>query len=153
MLRDLDDGFGRKGPGRFRESRRVWDDGFGTFHSGFFRDGFDTSNDDAMSPDDAYPSEALGEAAIAFFASKRKEVGVFVDGLDAVAGCASALASLGDSTRGRGRPECSLLSDFCELGERVTPAASAASGPLRPPIAWHKLAARLFCQNPSCRLH
>ena len=125
VLRDLDDGFGRKGPGRFRESRRVWDDGFGTFHSGFFRDGFDTSNDDAMSPDDAYPSEALGEAAIAFFASKRKEVGVFVDGLDAVAGCASALASLGDSTRVRGRPECGLLSDFCELGERATPAASA----------------------------
>jgi len=75
---------------------------------------------------DGTTSEALGEAAIAFFASKRKEVGAFVACLDAVAGCASALASLGDSERGRGRgPRCGLLADFCELGERATPAIRA----------------------------
>ena len=173
MLRDLEsNAFGRKGPGRFRESApSVWDDGFGTFHRdvskgpGRFRDDSYPSDDDAMSPTDAYPrfnafsddgvfrrrldsvggsgsspcsdverfrdgsydpSEALGEAAIAFFASKRKEVGVFVDGLDAVVGCASALASLGNSKGAGGDgPECGLLSDFCELGERAAPAASA----------------------------
>ena len=173
VLRDLEsNAFGRKGPGRFRESApSVWDDGFWTFHRdvskgpGRFRDGSYPSDDDAMSPTDAYPrfnafsddgvfrrrldsvggsgsspcsdverfrdgsydpSEALGEAAIAFFASKRKEVGVFVDGLDAVVGCASALASLGNSKGAGGDgPECGLLSDFCELGERAAPAASA----------------------------
>ena len=60
--------------------------------------------------------ELLGEAAVAFFAMRRKEVRGFVDSLDAIAGCAAALASLGDA-------DCGLLADFRELGEKTLPGA------------------------------
>ena len=60
--------------------------------------------------------ELLGEAAVAFFAMRRKEVRGFVDSLDAIAGCAAALASLGDA-------DCGLLADFRELGEKTQPGA------------------------------
>ena len=60
--------------------------------------------------------ELLGEAAVAFFAMRRKEVQGFVDSLDAIAGCAAALASLGDA-------DCGLLADFRELGEKTLPGA------------------------------
>jgi len=60
--------------------------------------------------------ELLGEAAVAFFAMRRKEVRGFVDSLDAIAGSAAALASLGDA-------DCGLLADFRELGEKTQPGA------------------------------
>ena len=60
--------------------------------------------------------ELLGEAAVAFFAMRRKEVRGFVDSLDAIAGSAAALASLGDA-------DCGLLADFRELGEKTLPGA------------------------------
>lgn len=60
--------------------------------------------------------ELLGEAAVAFFSMRRKEVRGFVDSLDAIAGSAAALASLGDA-------DCGLLADFRELGEKTQPGA------------------------------